>query len=265
VHAWDEGVAFYVGSKMVYADLLNGNLPTLDKKGKMAYTLANKRCKNFGTCSYSGDATVGEALANINLFSMFMEGQHELLVGNCAALVPIKDKIVNQMSIGLIQGTLRYAYKMAALSGGPVEKAEGGIFAAAILPRVHACSAANAKTIYDNMNINNANPVDFNAVKKAFEECYPAMGVKCAQVGGLLNGAVYYNDKGFDASPCTDPSPPTAPPPAPFPSSSALPTGALIGIIVGAALAVIFLLVICYMYKKEKAGTPMFTTIVASK
>ena len=44
-----------------------------------------------------------------------------------------------------------------------------------------------------------------------------------------------------------------------------LSTGALIGIIVGAALAVIFLLIICYMYKKEKAGTPMFTTIVASK
>merc|ERR1719353_1179457 len=110
------------------------------------------------------------------------------------------------------------------------------------------------------MNINFAGSVDFNAVKLAFEQCYPAMGIKCAEVGGLRNGAVYYNDKGFDASPCTDPSPP----PAPFPSAG-MPVGALIGIIVGAALAVIFLLVICYMYKKEKAGTPMFTTIVASK
>ena len=64
---------------------------------------------------------------------------------------------------------------MGPLSGGAKERAEGAVFAAAVLPQVHACNAASAKTIYDNMNINGA-AVDFNAVKAAFEGCYVGAG-----------------------------------------------------------------------------------------
>jgi hypothetical protein len=261
VHAWDEGVGFYIGSKMTFDDLLAGNLPSLDKKGKLAYTLGNKRCKNFKTCSPDGANTNGEALANIELMRLFNDGQHQLLLGECAKVVPIKDEIVKKMTIPLIQGTLRYAYKMAALSGADKEKAEGGIFAMAVLPQLHACNAAAAKTVFDEMNLNSDNTVDFTAVKLAFESCYGKMGVTCGEVGGLFKGPGYYNDKGFDASPCQDPSPPAAPPTAPYPSSGDIPTGALVGIIVGAVLAVLFLLVICCMYQKEKAGKPIFTSI----
>merc|ERR1719316_339120 len=75
VHAWDEGVAFYTGSLMVFDDLLAGNLPTLDKKGKLAYTLGNKRCKNFHTCGPDGNEFYGEAKANIDLMDLFKAGQ----------------------------------------------------------------------------------------------------------------------------------------------------------------------------------------------
>jgi Notch-like protein len=43
VHAWDEGVAFYTGS-------LEGELEGGSSSGKLVYRLAEKRCKNFGTC-----------------------------------------------------------------------------------------------------------------------------------------------------------------------------------------------------------------------
>ena len=44
VHAWDEGVAFYTGSR-------EGTLPGGSTSGKMVYRLAEKRCANFGTCT----------------------------------------------------------------------------------------------------------------------------------------------------------------------------------------------------------------------
>ena len=50
VHAWDEGVAFYVGS-------LEGTDGS--GSGKMVYALADKRCANFKTCGAAGDATSG--------------------------------------------------------------------------------------------------------------------------------------------------------------------------------------------------------------
>merc|ERR1719197_392212 len=208
VHAWDEGVAFYAGSLMVFDDLLAGNLPTLDSKGKLAYTLGNKRCKNFKTCGPDGDALVGEAKANIELFDLFRDGQYQLLAGQCAKVVPVKDAIVTRMTIPLVQGTLRYAYKMAALSGGAKEKAEGAIFAAAVLPQLHKCDPAAASTVYSNLNMNSDGSVDFTAVKAAFERCYASMGITCSDVGGLWNAATdaYYADNGFDASPCVDAS-----------------------------------------------------------
>jgi len=57
------------------------------------------------------------------------------------------------MSIPLVQGSLRYAYKVANLQGGSKEFAEGAAFSAAILPRVHACDASAAKVISENMNM----------------------------------------------------------------------------------------------------------------
>ena len=57
VHAWDEGVAFYVGSAMsvddLYGSATGSTISALDTKGFLAYTLANKRCKNFRTCGYN--------------------------------------------------------------------------------------------------------------------------------------------------------------------------------------------------------------------
>merc|ERR1719355_568115 len=62
------------------------------------------------------------------------------------------------------------------------------------------------------MNINGAGPTsaaEFTAVKAAFEGCYSAMGITCADVGGLYDAtnSAYY----ADFSPCEDASTDYAP------------------------------------------------------
>merc|ERR1719355_9686 len=194
VHAWDEGVAFWTGS-------LEGTDGS--GSGKMIYALADKRCKNFGTCSGSTHSS----FVNEALFKEFTKGKVALQQGKCADVAPIKKLIVELMSIPLVQGSLRYAYKVAELQGGSKEFAEGAAFSAAILPRVHACDASAAKVISENMNMEIAESArmsaGFGPVKKAFESVYECLGITCASVGGLsLQDAEYYEG----AEPCGETS-----------------------------------------------------------
>merc|ERR1711985_214283 len=75
VHAWDEGVAFYTGS----LEGVDGS-----GSGKMLHALADKRCKNFGTCMHvsgKGYSTVeGGSAVNMQLFKEFTLGRDTLLV-----------------------------------------------------------------------------------------------------------------------------------------------------------------------------------------
>merc|ERR1712028_77267 len=186
VHAWDEAVAFYTGS-----------LET-----KLLYALADKRCKNFGTCTndQDNDKTSGSSAINGLVFEQFTLGQAKLLSGDCISVQAIKDQIVDYMSVPLVQGALRYAYKVDKLSGGDKEKAEMVAFTGAILPRVAACSVTDAATIRSNMFIDGTMSSEFSAVKLAFENNYACMGITCAQIGGLMLNDGYYDG----ASPCED-------------------------------------------------------------
>jgi hypothetical protein len=120
--------------------------------------------------------------------------------------------------VPLVQGTLRYAYKVGHVPAQQNAKnaAEGSTFAAALLPMVHYCHAASATTVENNMKFgltfdtNGANPTgtlpDFAAVKGALEAVYPCLGITCAHVGAL--GQVTSDDL-IDATigaKCTDPT-----------------------------------------------------------
>jgi len=192
VHAWDEGVAFYTGS-------LEGANAGGDSGGKLSYRLAEKRCGNFKTCGTAGDSTQGASFVNTELFKLLGSGQNRLLTGKCDEAKTIVGDMVALMSVPLIQGTLRYAYKVDKLQGGEKEKAEGAIFALAIAPRVASCDQTAADTIMTNMKLG-ASATDFSAVKKAFESTYKCMKVPCARVGGLWFSA---ESKYYDgAEPC---------------------------------------------------------------
>merc|ERR1719355_452275 len=107
VHAWDEGVAFYTGS-------MEGEDGVAD--GALIYHLADKRCQNYKTCidpdTFEVGETSGTSAVNDHLFELFAEGQHYLLAGQCAKVRAVVTKIEQQMTVPLVQGTMRYAYKM---------------------------------------------------------------------------------------------------------------------------------------------------------
>merc|ERR1719424_1603357 len=206
VHAWDEGVAFYTGS-------LEGTAQVGNSDGKMVYRLAEKRCGNFGTCTGAG----GMSQVNDALFKaggLFAQGRDLLHAGTCAGVRDVVDKIVSIMTVPLVQGTLRYAWKVGqtkntagvltdnmASDQNAKNAAEGSTFAAAVLPLVHACDAASATVVKDNMKFGAAvydkatgaftsgTKPDTAKVKAALEKTYTCLGITCAHVGGLLNAA----------------------------------------------------------------------------
>merc|ERR1719240_402465 len=177
VHAWDEAVAFYSGS-------LEGTDGS--GSGKLLYALADKRCANFATCELG---TKGMSKVNIAIIEQFKLGKMKLDEGKCLDLRPITNRIVELMSIPLVQGSLRYAYKVGKLGEGDKARAEGAAFSAAILPRVAACDAGAAKIISDNMNIDTSTSMKsgFVLLKKAFESTYKCLGFTCEDVGGLTS------------------------------------------------------------------------------
>merc|ERR1712032_1728390 len=157
-----------------------------------------------------GDETTGDSHINTEIFKEFSIGQSKLVQGQCASAREQKESIEQLMLVPLIQGTLRYAWKTQAGEATYSEKAEaeGVIFAAAVLPAVHACDPDAASTIADNMVAGQSNTADFGAVKSAFESTYECMGVNPDHVGGLYDAATgqYYegaepmNSEGGDNS-----------------------------------------------------------------
>ena len=72
VHAWDEAVAFYTGSA-------EGTAKGGSGAGYLYFALAQKRCKNFGTCTaddaVDNDKDKGYAQVNSDVMALFNEGE----------------------------------------------------------------------------------------------------------------------------------------------------------------------------------------------
>lgn len=190
VHAWDEAVAFYTGS-----------IPkTSGDGGHLLYTLAQKRCENYGTCLTTG-AETGMASVNSEVFKNFRIGKQNLLMGNCEVVRQNVARITQLMTVPLIQGTMRYAYVMDKQNDTREKaEAEGATFAAAVLPILSACNEADADIVYDNMKVGNGGSASFEVVKDAFERNYGCLGITCNDVGGLLD--VVTNGYLEGAEPC---------------------------------------------------------------
>ena len=140
----------------------------------------------------------------------------------CGSVRPLVDQIVSLMTVPLVQGTLRYAWKVGQIGGvdnkasdqTAKNAAEGSIFAAAVLPLVHACDAAAAETVRDHMKFGAAvydkttgafvsgTKPDTSAVKAALESTYTCLGITCAHVGSLLSSDGTTPEAGMGA--CAD-------------------------------------------------------------
>merc|ERR1719321_377790 len=241
-HAWDEGWAFYAGS-------LEGTDGS--GSGQMIHTLAEKRCKDFGTCC---DGITGGAKSNAKALLKTRAGRNKILSGDCFTVVKDYDAIVDQMTVPLIQGMLKYAFKadpantLGSCTGGSCDKewAEGWAFAAAVLPRLHYCSYEVAETVRSNLDVNSATPMKdgFAEIKAMVETLYPCLGITCKDVGAFQTSAGVYAGAeacadgagvvdDFDCATVTDdtaapatPAPTTAAPVTPAPTTAADTTAA---------------------------------------
>merc|ERR1719174_757092 len=127
------------------------------------------------------------------------------------------------MTVPLVQGTLKYAFKadpgnadgdcaadaantaMTASDGCVKSWAEGWAFAAAVLPQLDQCSASAATTVKTALDIAATTPMagGFAAVKAAVESTYGCLGISCTDIG-----------KYSTTTACTDPSSDSATAPA---------------------------------------------------
>jgi len=204
-HAWDEGWAFYAGSQV--AATAAG---AVTDDGTLIWELSEKRADDFGTDDASGPASV-----NVQLLAKFIEGRDKIIAADCAGAEPLVEDIRKLMTVPLVQGTLKYAFKadpansagdctadasntaMTAADGCVKSWSEGWAFAAAVLPQVYNCDQTAAATIKTNLDIAASGPMagGFAAVKSAIEGTYQCLGITCAHVG-----------KYSTTTACTDPA-----------------------------------------------------------
>ena len=209
-HAWDEAWAFYAGSQV--AATAAG---AVTDDGTLIWELAEKRGSDFGTVHSTGPSAV-----NVNLLAEFIKGRDLIIDAKCAEAESLVDPIRAQMTVPLVQGTLKYAYKadpanaggecvadagmnaMTASDGCVKSWAEAWAFAAAVLPQVAECDWGVAEKIRYSLDIEAATPVQwgFYSVKEWLESTYPCLGITCEDVGAYS-----------DTWPCIDPTPPPTP------------------------------------------------------
>lgn len=231
VHAWDEAVAFYSGSK----ETSSGG------PGVMIQALADKRCENFKTCGEDSNQNSGVSNVNIEVFRHFKAGQNDLALGNCDAARKQKESIESFMIVPLIQGLLRYAWinDYQSETVGDKENAEGAIFAATVLPLIHTrCGDTDgAEFIYKGMRANSDIVPGFLGIKSRLERNYKCLGITCQDVGGL------YDDASFkyllNASPCG--------------GGGGNRTAAIVGIVLGTLIAIL-VIVICKMQSSKRSS-----------
>lgn len=242
VHAWDEAVAFYTGS-------LEGQEGLGD--GVLLYDLANKRCQDFKTCGVYSNSEDGTSYVNLKVFDEFRAGLGKLKQGDCDGARANKERIVQLMTIPLIQGTLRYAhYQGVEEVATEKAEAEGATFAATILPIVHACDGdgtKNAAIIYENMKTGH-DPTRFRKVKGALERSYNCLGITCSEVGGVWDDiAKKYKPH---ALPCTGDGSVTST------DGSSNNPGLALGLAIGGVSCILLIAVASSFFGKKPAPVP---------
>lgn len=172
VHEVDEAVAFYAGS--------------LAPDGVLIYNLAQSKAEEFGTFADGTsegkqDSSIPVAQVNVDLLDVFNSAKSAIVGADCAGLRGNTTRIVQLMTIPLVQGTLKYA-----TIGGPTAddetQGERVIMAATVLPFVAACNPDDADVIYENTKAG-ATTVDVAAIEEAFANNYDCMGITAADIG----------------------------------------------------------------------------------
>jgi hypothetical protein len=201
VEAWDGSVATYVGS----LEGIDGNNDAGGDYGKAPYALADKRCRNYANCGPEHDLAVKNETSPINtqVLALYAAGSQATYVGDYVLMAYYLRLLSNKAAVPLIQGTLRYAYKLSGVDdatqtppffGDRSDKSAGelGAFAFGALPKVWACSTKGEKKIFEQTKIGGGvvgvDAVNFQNVKLGFQCNYKCLGITCKDVGALFDG-----------------------------------------------------------------------------
>ena len=116
VHSWDEGWAYYAGSLVgvTAADAVT-------ERGVLLWELAEKATNDFQTGHSTGPAT-----ANVEALAAAIAGRDDILAATCTGLADQLKIITKQMTIPLIQSTIKYAWRAdPAMTGSDCPFAAG--------------------------------------------------------------------------------------------------------------------------------------------
>ena len=204
---WDKGVAYYTGS----LEGTDGNSKT-GTFGELTYAYADRMCKEFKTCGATGGQTSGGSRVNSEVLSLFFDGARFLKAGQCSPLRALTYKIVQLMTVPLVQATLRSAYQLGFNTVSEAEQAavtspEGATYAAALLPLLHYCDSSSGRTaaliVAENLVLG-AGTTNFVRVKNAIEQSYQCLGITCVEVGGLWDNDLATPAYLTSGGPCVD-------------------------------------------------------------
>ena len=201
VHAWDEAVAFYAGSTV-------GKSYGTSTTGKLQFALADKRCKNFKTCTngFSGGSQV-----NADILALFNAGKEAARTGvkadgDCDTLDSLMDKISSLSLVPFVQGVMRYLYKTKSVRSAK-EAGELWAFATAILPFVNEVDSVAAEKLYQRAWKLDFSTNSYEDIKSGVESTLTRLGagdgvglVTCSMVGDLYDGTVLSNAGCSDSS-----------------------------------------------------------------
>jgi len=232
-HAWDEGWAFYAGSLIAATAADAAKSSTASQEGTLIWELSEKRGADFGTLD-----TTGPSKANVALVTSFKSGRDKIIAADCAGAEPVIDDIIKKMTIPLIQGTIKYAWKADPANAGDCSAdagktaltasdncvkswTEGWAFAAALLPQLDQCDPEVASVVRHNLDAGATGPMQcgFATVKTAIESCYTKLGVTCADIGAFQSSTGVY--AGADACTTIPAKPALATCSAKFPATAA--------------------------------------------
>ena len=94
------------------------------------------------------------------------------------------------MTIPLVQGTLKAAYQLD-LNDYTKQRTQGeaAAFLTSILPIVNSCSSGSANIMYKDLVPGAATGASYEVIRAAFERNYGCLGIKCEDVGGLMDAS----------------------------------------------------------------------------
>merc|ERR1711935_750280 len=134
----------------------DGNNTLAGDYGKAPYALADKRCRNFKNCGpeHNLDTKNETSPINTQVLGLYAAGSHAAYIGDYTLMYYYLRLISNKAAVPLIQGTIRYAYKLSTGTDfSDKSVGEMGAFAFGALPKLWACLIKGEKKVFDQTKI----------------------------------------------------------------------------------------------------------------